>query len=81
MDSHPAPEVPSFERSFPAITRWITEQGWVEIGQIDGGDSFARALDMGGMVWEGAGPYPTVDDALRALESGLGAWMREQFGE
>lgn len=70
-----------FERSYPAIARWITEQGWIELGQIDGADTFARALDEGGMVWEGQGTYGLVDDALQDMETALGAWMREQFGE
>ena len=37
-----------------------------------------RALDEGGLVWEGQEAYATLDDALRDLEVGLIAWMQEQ---
>ena len=40
--------------------------------------SFVRALDEGGMVWEGQEHYPTLDAALQDLETALVAWMREQ---
>jgi hypothetical protein len=36
---------------------------------------FVRALDIGGMVWEGLGHYPTLDEALPALDSALAEWM------
>ncbi len=40
--------------------------------------SFVRALDIGGMIWEGLEHYPTLDEALQALESALTEWMRAQ---
>jgi hypothetical protein len=75
--------VPSFEQSYPHITRWVKTQGWIEIGEDDYSHPFVRALDAGGMVWEGQeqGEYATMDDMLNALEEGLTAWMREQWGE
>lgn len=39
--------------------------------------SFIRALDCGGMVWEGADDYPSLDAAFADLERGLTAWMQE----
>jgi hypothetical protein len=45
--------------------------GWIEIGQDDDSQSFVRALDMGGMVWEGKPKYKTVDAALDDLEAAL----------
>jgi len=45
--------------------------GWIEIGQDDDSQSFARGLDMGGMVWEGKPKYKTVDAALDDLEAAL----------
>jgi hypothetical protein len=73
----------SFEQSYPQITRWVRTHGWIEIGEDDYRRSFVRALDIGGMVWEGReqSEYATIDDMLRALEEGLAAWMREQLGE
>jgi hypothetical protein len=54
------------------------EHGWIEIGQNHMSRSFVRALDEGGLVWEGQEDYATLDDALQDLEAGLAAWMREQ---
>jgi hypothetical protein len=43
--------------------------------------SFVRALDIGGMVWEGEATYASVDAALHALEAALGHLLHDQFGE
>jgi hypothetical protein len=68
----------SIEAAYPTIARWVREYGWIEIGHDDMSRSFVRALDAGGLVWEGQEDYATLDDALRDLEAGLAAWMREQ---
>ena len=73
-DQQPSP----FEEADPHVARWVMTQGWIEIGQDDWSRSFVRALDMGGMVWEGDSSYRSVDDALHAVEAGLAAWMRQQ---
>ena len=70
-----------FEQSHPLIARFVKQDGWIEIGYDDWNRSFIRALDVGGTVWEGQYDYSSVDDALQALEAGLAAWRREQFGE
>lgn len=54
------------------------DYGWIEIGQDAMSQSFIRALDEGGLVWEGQRDYPTLDAALQDLETGLAAWMQEQ---
>jgi hypothetical protein len=54
------------------------EYGWIEMGHDDMSRSFVRALDEGGLVWEGQEDYATLDDALQDLEEGLAAWRREQ---
>ena len=36
-----------------------------------------RALDSGGMVWEGKDQYKSIDAALQDLEKGLEEWMEE----
>jgi hypothetical protein len=69
------------EQTYPAIARWVASYGWIELGHDDGSRSVVRALDMGGMIWEGEPAYPTLDDALRALEAALAQWLREQFSE
>ena len=68
----------NLEATYPTITRWVQEYGWIDIGQDDMSRSFIRALDDGGMVWEGRKSYPTLDAALQDLEAGQVAWMQEQ---
>jgi hypothetical protein len=68
----------NLDATYPTIARWVQEYGWIEIGQDEFSRSFLRALDEGGMVWEGRRSYPTLDDALQDLEVGLRAWMQEQ---
>jgi hypothetical protein len=69
------------ERAYPHIARWVKTDGWIEIGSDDYRSSFVRALDEGGMVWEGAASYPSLDAALRALDTALDDWLHEQEGE
>ena len=68
----------NLDATYPTIARWVMEYGWIEIGHDDMSRSFVRALDEGGLVWEGQEDYATLDDALRDLEAGLAVWMREQ---
>ena len=51
----------NLDATYPTIARWVQEYGWMEIGQDDMSRSFIRALDDGGMVWEGRRSYPTLD--------------------
>jgi hypothetical protein len=51
--------------------------GWVELGRTDYTRSMARALDEGGMVWEGKESYPTVEELLRDLDAGIAQWIKE----
>lgn len=68
----------SFEQSYPYISRWVKEQGWIEIGRDEYSSSLVRALDGGGLVWEGPDEYSSLDEAMQALEKGLKEWMTEQ---
>jgi len=61
----------SFEKSYPNIAHWVSSHGWIELGRDDYRPSLVRALDEGGMVWEGSAHYGTLDEALRALEDAL----------
>src|SRR4051812_22818304 len=62
-------------QDYPTIADWASGFGWVEFG-IDGRDRpFVRALDEGGTVWEGEERYESLDEALRAMEAGLGEFM------
>ena len=67
-----------FEGTYPNITRWLNH-GWIEIGEVEYSESFIRALDEGGMVWESEGSYKTIDQALNDLEAGLEVII-EDFG-
>ena len=66
-----------FEQAYPATAQWVESYGWIEMGQDDYSGSMVRALDIGGMVWEGKTKYPSLDDLLRDLENGLTAWFEE----
>jgi hypothetical protein len=67
----------TFEKSYPNIAYWVRSQGWIELGRDDYSPPLVRALDEGGMVWEGSAHYETVDQALDALESALAEWMEQ----
>ena len=56
----------SFEARYPNIAGWV-QDGWIEMGRDDCGRAFVRALDIGGLVWEGDGPYAGLDAALTAI--------------
>ncbi len=70
----------SFESLYPNIAYFVDAIGWIEFGHNDDSPltSFIRAIDMGGMVWEGKDKYGTLDKAFQDLEKGLGKWMREE---
>lgn len=70
----------AFAQTYPTLTRWITTHGWIEIGDNGIGRSSVRVLDEGGLIWEGGGADETVDDALRAAETAMVAWVREEMG-
>jgi len=67
----------SFESVYPNIAAWVSNGGWVEIGYESYTGSFVRALDEGGMIWEGVSRYESLDYTLRALEQGIADWMEE----
>jgi hypothetical protein len=62
------------------INRFVFEQGWIEIGFDEYSQSFIRALDPGGLVWEGKQFYESLDEAMTDLEQGLSAWITEFVG-
>lgn len=56
--------VQSTDATYPTIARWVLAYGWIEMEQDYMSQSFVRALDEGGLVWEGQEDYATLDDAL-----------------
>jgi hypothetical protein len=73
---HPQSAADSFEARYPHIASWVRD-GWIEMGRDDCGRSFVRALDIGGLAWEGDGPYASIDEALCALDAGIATWLEE----
>ncbi|AFY91116.1 MULTISPECIES: hypothetical protein [Chroococcidiopsis] len=74
----------SIEDTYPNIARWVNEhEGWIEIGyDLDSPlSSFIRALDSGGMLWQGKDSYGSLDEALQELDSGLAQVLQEIYGE
>jgi hypothetical protein len=72
------PPASPFDEMFPIIARWISqEEGWVALGADHDSRSTIRALHGGGMVWEGTDEYKSLDEALRAMEVGIEAWLEE----
>ena len=67
----------SVDEAFPHLTAWVKMHGWIEIGYDDAHRSFIRALDSGGMIWEGGMVYATLESALQELDDALAAWMKE----
>jgi hypothetical protein len=67
----------SFERTYPHIARWIKIHGWIEVGADGMSPSWIRALDEGGVVWEGGDPSKTLDEAFEDLDTALAKWMKE----
>jgi hypothetical protein len=61
-----------FAAYYPNIAFWA-KGGWVEIGRNDYSQSFVRALDDGGLVWEGEADYSSFHEALQALDAGIEA--------
>ena len=62
---------------FPAINKWVTEYGWIEIGVQELFGFVARALHEGGTQVEDDRP-DTLAEALAALEVGLTRWFEEE---
>jgi hypothetical protein len=64
---------------YPYLSVWVNGGGWIEIGADDYSTSFIRVLDTGGMVWEGADAYPSLDAAFDAADAALA--RLEEAGE
>jgi hypothetical protein len=72
------PEPPSLGQVYPTIARWASGYGWVVFGINAVDRPFVRALDEGGMVWEGEEKYKTLGEALQAMETALKEFVREE---
>jgi hypothetical protein len=71
------PKPKNFEEKYPNLSRFVEERGWIEIGESEYIDSFVRAYDLGGTVYEGKASYPSMEAALQDLDAGIKAYMEE----
>ncbi len=69
----------TFDHLYPNTAHFVKDWGWIEIGNDDDSPltSFIRALDSGGMIWEGLDEYPSLDAAFQDLEQALYDWLKE----
>ncbi len=63
--------------SYPNIAQWI-QDGTIEVGFEYGRGVVARAIDEGGVTWEGK-KFKNLEDALEALEKGIKKWCDENY--
>jgi hypothetical protein len=63
--------VPGFEERYPRISHWVRTHGWIELGHDGMSRSWIRAVDAGGLIWEGGDPDKPLDDAFQELEAAL----------
>ena len=72
------PKSSSFEEKYPYISRFVEEHGWIEIRESEHINSFVRAYDFGGTVYEGKASYRSIEAALQDLEAAIKANMEER---
>lgn len=70
-----------FETLYPHLARFVKRCGWIEVGYDEDSPltSFIRAVDIGGMVWEGKDEYDRFEDAFGELNSFLESWLQDQI--
>jgi len=58
----------------------VQEFGWIEVGYDEDSPltSFIRAVNVGGMVWEGKDKYDSFEDAFGELNAFLESWLQNQ---
>jgi hypothetical protein len=66
-----------FETNYPNITRFVEEEGYIEIGDDYDTSSFVRAYNEGGTVYEGKSSYQSLDLAFEDLDRGIKEAMEE----
>lgn len=71
------PKTKLFKEKYPNLCRFVEEIGWIEIGESDRIDSFVRAYDLGGTVYEGKASTSCMEAALQDLDAGIKAYMDE----
>jgi hypothetical protein len=65
------------ETLFPAVARWVSGYGHIEIGDQEGFGFVVRAIDYGGVAFEDDTPT-TLPEAMAALEKGLADYFEQE---
>ena len=73
----PTAEQTKVESLFPAIAKYVSGCGYVEIGDQESFGFVVRAIGYGGVDFEDDTPE-TLADAMAVLEAGLTRWFKEQ---
>lgn len=69
----------TFSKTYPHLTWWIENHGWIEIGTDDYSGSWVRILDEGGTYWEDENA-DNIDEALANGEEFLVTDIPDRFG-
>lgn len=64
----------------PWLCRWVADFGTLEIGYSHETRSFIRALDAGGMIWNGRRSYQSLDAALAHAEAEVAQILKLELG-
>jgi hypothetical protein len=72
----PTPDQTQVETLFPAVAKWVSGYGHIEIGDQEGFGFVVRAIDYGGVVFED--DTPTLAEAMAALEKGLADYFEQE---
>ncbi|MGP0067997.1 MAG: DUF6930 domain-containing protein [Isosphaeraceae bacterium] len=73
----PSAKQSKIEAMFPAIARYVSDYGYVEIGDQEGFGFIVRAMGYGGLDFEDD-RAETLAEAMTVLEAGLARWFDEQ---
>ncbi len=72
------PKLKIFEEKYPSISRFVDEFGWIEIGISEQINSFVRAYDYGGTVYQGKSSYKDIEGAFQDLEAKIKAHLEDR---
>jgi len=68
----------TFAQAYPYLARWVTMQGWIEIGDDSMQPSRVRVLDEGGLIWAGGDAAASIDAVLREAEDFIARFVAEE---
>ena len=71
------PRPTDVQKEYPAIARWVSGYGHIEIGDQEGFGFIVRSIDYGGVIFEDDRP-DTLAEAMAALEKGLADYFEQE---